>query len=222
MASLVIPKNDLDLTYIHKLSAMNKISMVIEEAESLTTGPIVRTASVNQKSLIEAFITILSSLNMKVDDSDTEKINEVMSNLSKSGISDGQEKQASHKKSAERKDEIKIVSKSLKDSHYQVDISKDLVTKKGKSVYMVSCYARDAYLGRYLIKRNFFYTAERESSADDAYNEILTKVAAIKDRYYNEITDVSGIFTQIKQMLDGVIAEIKMDEDSLGTNVNRQ
>jgi hypothetical protein len=158
---------------------------------------------------------------MKVDDSDSEKINEVMSNLSKSGINENKEVQASHKKSSDRKDEIKIVSKALKDSHYQVDISKDLVTKHGKSVYMVSCYARDAYLGRYLIKRNFFYTAEREASADDAYSEILAKVAAIKDRYYNDITDVSGIFAQIKQVLDGVIAEIKMDEDNLGTTVNR-
>jgi hypothetical protein len=35
---------------------------------------------------------------------------------------------------------------------------------------MVSCYARDAYLGRYLIKRNFFYTAEREKFADNAYD----------------------------------------------------
>jgi hypothetical protein len=87
---------------------------------------------------------------------------------------------------------------------------------------MVSCYARDAYLGRYLIKRNYFYTTEREAIADSFYDEILTKIGTIKDRYYSGIIDVSEISTQIRKVLDGVISEIKMEEDSVGTNVNRQ
>ena len=87
---------------------------------------------------------------------------------------------------------------------------------------MVSCYARDAYLGRYLIKRNYFYTVDREEFADRAYDEILVKVGDLKDRYYNDIIDVSEIFAQMKKTLDGVISEIKMEEDSLATNVNRQ
>ena len=86
---------------------------------------------------------------------------------------------------------------------------------------MISCYARDAYLGRYLIKRNFFYTEDREASADDAYGEILLKMGALKDRYYNEVIDVSAIFAQMKKVLDGVVSEIHMEEDSLPTNVKR-
>jgi two-component SAPR family response regulator len=86
---------------------------------------------------------------------------------------------------------------------------------------MVSCYARDAYLGRYLIKRNYFYTEDRNKFADNAYDEILTKVSDIKDRYYNEVIDVHGIFQQIKQSLDGVISELAIKEDSLGTTVQR-
>jgi len=86
---------------------------------------------------------------------------------------------------------------------------------------MVSCYARDSYLGRYLIKRNYFYTKDREKSADSTYDEIMTKVAAIKDRYYNELIETPAIFTQIKQVLDGVISEIEIKENSIGTNIKR-
>jgi hypothetical protein len=128
---------------------------------------------------------------------------------------------AINKTSEERRDDIKIVSKSIKDSHYQVDVSKDIIQKAGKRMIMVSCYARDAYLGRYLIKRNYFYTEDRNKFADNAYDEILTKVSDIKDRYYNEIIDAHGIFEQIKQSLDGVISEIEIKEDTLGTTVRR-
>ena len=80
---------------------------------------------------------------------------------------------------------------------------------------MVSCYARDAYLGRYLIKRNYYFTQDREEFADHAYDEIMLKMASLKDRYYNEIIDVSGIFAHMKTVLDGVVSEIKFQEDSI-------
>lgn len=213
--------DSLDTIFLHKLNASNKISTLLNNVESTSNSEkMTRTASsVDQQQLINAFITILSSLNLKVDDS--RNIQDVISDLSKSGTNSSENKIAS-RKTSERKDEIKIVSKSQKDSHYQFDISKDLVSKDGKSVFMVSCYARDAYLGRYLIKRNFFYTAAREEAANQAYDEIMTKTAAIKERYYNEVIDVSTIFTQVKKVLDGVISEIKLEEDSVGTNINRQ
>ena len=120
-----------------------------------------------------------------------------------------------------RSDEIKIVSRAQRDSHYQVDISKDMITLHGKKVHMVSCYARDAYLGRYIVKRNYFFTSEREKAANEAYDEIQTKMAALKDRYYNEVMEVSAISTQLKMVLDGVVSEIKIEEDSISTNINR-
>jgi hypothetical protein len=86
---------------------------------------------------------------------------------------------------------------------------------------MVSCYARDAYLGRYLVKRNYFYSMEREAAADQAFDEIETKMKALKDRYYEEVMDVSAISTQAKKILDGVIPEIEFAEDSLGATVSR-
>lgn len=171
----------------------------------------------NMSSLVTMFTSMLNTLNLKLGSENT--MAELLNRLSK-GDSD-LNKQAAKKTGKERRDEIKIVSKHIKDSHYQVDISKDLITKDEKKMFMISCYARDAYLGRYLIKRNFFFTSDREEFADSAYDEIVTKMAAVKDRYYSGLIDVSAINTQFKRILDGIIAEIETEEDSIGTNVTR-
>jgi hypothetical protein len=221
--STILPKLLIDDMLLHKNVAANKMGNILEAIEQSKKEKMTRTASmgsmgsVGNNKLITLLTSMLQTLNMRVKDDNVQevvnKIGNTENDLNKSA--------SMVKDSKERRDDIKIVSKSIKDSHYQVDVSKDIIQKSGKKMIMVSCYARDAYLGRYLIKRNYFYTEDRNTFADNAYDEILTKVAAIKDRYYNEIIDVSGIFTQLKQSLDGVISEIEIKEDSLGTTVRR-
>ena len=80
---------------------------------------------------------------------------------------------------------------------------------------------KDAYLGRYIIKRNYFFTMNKEEAAEDTYEEILKKVKSLKDRYYNGIVKVPAVTSQMKMILDGVISEMEIKEDSLGTTVNR-
>ena len=207
--------DDLPLQKYAATHKMQKILEVIEEKPQM-----IKTASTEMVALlydgqVYKVEKLLSDFNMKTNGDVKEIIGK---------ISEGSrlEKQTSiNKEGQERRDDIKIVSKSVKDSHYQVDLSKDIVKLRGNKVFMISCYARDAYLGRYLIKRNFFYTIDREKFADNAYDEILIKVSSIKDRYYNEIIDVAAIFAQLKTTLDGVISEIKMEEDSIATNIHR-
>jgi hypothetical protein len=215
----VIPINRIDDLGLHKLAAANRIGEILSFVSAQKTGKMVRTASTastasTESSMIDLFTQMLSCLNLKGNAS------EALGNLLKGdGIADI--KEASIKKAGkDRSDAIKIVSKSVKDSHYQIDVSKDVVSKDGQKVVMVSCYARDAYLGRYLIKRNYFFTPDRERFADQAYDEIMVKVGAIKDRYYNEVIDVHGITTQLKTILDGVVSEIRSEEDQVG-NINR-
>ena len=217
----ILPKNDLiDELHLYKYDAMNKMRQIMSLVKKNKSGGMIRTASgtqIDKNTLVNLFTQMLSTLNMTANSSD---VKDIINKIAKE--SDNIDKKASTiKNSEERRDDIKIVSKSIKDSHYQVDLSKDIIKQDGKEIFMVSCYARDAYLGRYLIKRNFFYTMDREKFADSAYDEILTKIGAIKDRYYNEIIDVSAIFTQIKQILDGVISEIESKEDHISTNINR-
>ena len=206
--------SDSELYRIHAVNHIEHALSLFNENKTL-----IKTASGDNKesNLIELFAKMIAALNIKSSEAE---LQEFFKKLSSNN--DEMNKYAKQNKtSQERKDDIKIVSKSVKDSHYQVDISKDFITKNGNKVIMVSCFAKDAYLGRYLIKRNFLYTIAREKYADQAYDEILTKISAIKDRYYNEVIDVSTIFAQIKQTLDGVVSEIKMEEDSISTNINR-
>jgi len=211
---IIIPNSTIDDVLLHKNIAADKMGQLISAISS--KKPMIRTASRKDNEIINLLTTMLNTLNMNI------KSNNMAEVVSKIASESSDIKVASiNKNSAERRDDIKIVSKSVKDSHYQVDISKDIIQRSGKKMIMVSCYARDAYLGRYLIKRNYFYTEDRNKFADNAYDEILTKVSDIKDRYYNEIIDVSGIFEQLKQGLDGVISEVEMKEDSLGTTVRR-
>lgn len=215
--STIIPKFLIDDMFIHKNIAANKMGEILSIIDKNGSEKMTRTASRGNDKIITLLTEMLATLNMTAKDNN---IKEIVSKIA-SESNDLTKNASINKNSIERRDDIKIVSKSIKDSHYQVDISKDIIQRNGKKMIMISCYARDAYLGRYLIKRNYFYTEDRNKFADNAYDEILTKVSDIKDRYYNEIIDVSGIFTQIKQGLDGVISEIEIKEDSIGTNFRR-
>ena len=240
--SIGVPSNDkmIDGLALHKSLAESKMKKLLStvndyEGEVLVSadntdsagnsgGKMIRTASnnsdnnvntENNTALIMLFSNMLSALNMNGNGNMNDFVNKVSTN------SNGLNQQAATKTGESKKDEIKIVSKSVKDSHYQIDISKDIVAQDNKRVYMISCYARDAYLGRYLIKRNYFYTMDREKYADKAYDEILAKVGEVKERYYDGVIQTSGIFTQIEASLSGIISEIDMKEDSLGTTVSR-
>lgn len=214
--SAIIPNILIDDMVIHKNIAANKMGDIMSMVSKCGKEKIIRTASVDHDKLLVLFTQMLSTLNMTTKEDVKEIINKISSESS-----DLNKSASLNKNSVERRDDIKIVSKNIKDSHYQVDISKDIIQRDGKKMIMVSCYARDSYLGRYLIKRNYFYTEDRNKFADNAYDEILTKVSDIKNRYYQEVIDVSGIFAQIKQSLDGVISEIEIKEDSLGATVSR-
>jgi hypothetical protein len=214
--SAIIPNILIDDMVIHKNIAANKMGDIMSMVSKCGKEKIIRTASVDHDKLLVLFTQMLSTLNMTTKEDVKEIINKISSESS-----DLNKSASLNKNSLERRDDIKIVSKNIKDSHYQVDISKDIIQRDGKKMIMVSCYARDSYLGRYLIKRNYFYTEDRNKFADNAYDEILTKVSDIKNRYYQEVIDVSGIFAQIKQSLDGVISEIEIKEDSLGATVSR-
>jgi len=205
--------NGIDDLQLYKFVASQKITEVMDFIDKQPKG-LIKTASTDNNAIIELFTKMLGLLNLKLGNDNGKAVIEGLSQIESLN-------KVSSKKSSERKDDVKIASKKIKDSHYQIDLSKDIVAQHGKKVFMVSCYARDAYLGRYLIKRNYFFTQDREEFADSAYDEILTKVSALKDRYYNDVIDVSEIFAQIKKTLDGVISEIKMEEDNVATNINR-
>ena len=221
MLPILLKDNKIDDIYIQKFSAINKaekLLSILDKVSEKVSSPMLKTASSNggidKTALLALFMQMLGALNLKSDDKNAQSIIESLSSNNQNVV------QAS-RKTNERKEEIKIASKSIKDSHYQIDIAKETVSKNGKQVHMVSCYARDAYLGRYLIKRNYFYTIDREASADEAYDEIVSKMGAIKERYYAGVIDVPAVSHQMIKVLDGVVAEVKFEEDNISVGANR-
>jgi len=114
---------------------------------------------------------------------------------------------------AERKEIVTIASKEIKDSHYQFDISKDVVAKNGKQLILVSAYLRDAYLGRYLIKRNYYFAGSNQADADETFNDLVRRAEKVKRRYYDEKTPINGIFAEYRAFLDSVKADVSSNED---------
>ena len=198
---------------LYKNGAIENVKKLVSFAKEKGQEPITRTASTNE-NLILLFTEMLKCLHLNTQGD----VKDVMHNLMANG---GDNLRSATSKSSNKSTEIKIASKRIKDSHYQVDVSKDIVDHEGTKLHMISCYMRDAYLGRYVIKRNYFFTVAREEAADNAYNEIILKMNSLKDRYYNGVIKVSSITTQAKTILDGVISELEMSDDSLGTTVNR-
>ena len=197
-------QHNIDDLPIMKFVASEKIGKILDFVDEKGKNPMIKTASTDQNTLINLFMQMLNALNLKVSD---DNVKNIFNKIAEQSI-----KTSSKTVTGDKKEEIKIVSKHQKDSHYQIDVSKDLIVKNNRKIHMVSCYARDAYLGKYLIKRNFYFTQDREKFADDAYEEISLKMSSLKDRYYNDILDISGIFTQMKKILDGVVSEIKLEE----------
>jgi hypothetical protein len=201
--------NILDESKVDKLMAINKIGQIVDVASRQSKG-FVRVASsgIDANSLVNLFSQMLSMLNLEAGkDININELIQKLANNKSEFI-----KIANKHAGEERSDEIKIVSKMQRDSHYHIDISKDIIKKNGATIFMVSCYAKDAYLGRYIIKRNFYFTHDREKFADESYDEILKKMKALKNRYYDEVIDVSAITTQMRTILDGVISEIKSED----------
>src|ERR1035437_130313 len=102
------------------------------------------------------------------------------------------------------------------------DLSLDPIRKGDKSLVMASFLLREGYLGRYMIKRCFYYMPDNVPEAEATYDELIRKSEAIKKRYLQGSAKTYDILPQAKAMLDGIKGDFEFkDEDSLGVTVNR-
>jgi len=117
---------------------------------------------------------------------------------------------------------VKIASTAVKDSHYFMDVSLDPIKKADKSLVMVSFLMREGYLGRYMIKRCFYYLPSNIKEADATYDELVRKSEGVKKRYLQGDMKPFDVMPQVKAFLDGVRGDFEFkDEDCLGTTVQR-
>ena len=142
----IIPNIQIDDMPVHKAVAAGKMGEIMSMVSRHCSSGLTKTAAAGNGDLIALFAKMLSALDMTSKDGD---IKEIVGKLS-SASSDMSKSSSMSKGFSERSDVVKIASKTVRDSHYQIDLSKDMVQRDGRKMIMVSCYARDAYLGRYL------------------------------------------------------------------------
>jgi hypothetical protein len=180
-----------------------KTENFLSELSKIKNIKLIKTASNNANitDFLQIFAKALSDMNLKTEIDLGELLKRIMFWQSTSI-----EKNAA-KKDKSREETIKIASKEVKDSHYHIDVSKDSIEKSGIKLHMASVYARDAYLGRYLIKRNFYYLDDNENSADETFDELTNKIRKIKAKYHGDQCTVNGILTDVKNILTGVVSD---------------
>jgi len=192
---------------------MMNMSLAEKILSSVPDGRMTKTASVGN-DVLKAFAAALEGMGVKANID----IGELLKRLSSS---ESMEKTASEKDGS-REGTIKIASKKVEDSHYFIDVSKDSINKKGKSLILVSAYMREGYLGRYMIKRNYFFLADNDSEADQTFDELTSKANRIKRRYYEDKIGINEIFTEMKAAMDAARGDLEFEEEErAGTTVYR-
>lgn len=119
---------------------------------------------------------------------------------------------------------LTIISKEIKDPHYEANITKVKMKKGGKNIYVVSYFLRETYLGRYLINRNFYFLEKNHKRAKKLYSDLAEKTEEVRNEYYG-----TENFTSIKipiQLQNYTIDQTGdfnfENEKSLGTTVQRK
>jgi len=115
---------------------------------------------------------------------------------------------------------IKIISREIKDPHYDVMISSTKMKNNSDKIYVVSFFLKENYLGRYLISRNLYFLENNVKESKKAFDEIVEFVKTVRNNYYEDEFDS----IQIPIMLQNYIIKKEGDfnferESKLGTTV---
>lgn len=174
---------------------------------------LIKTASAGNTDAIlaavKAFASVLESLS-------------ATSNVPKESIQEMSKIAGTNSESISKDITIKLPSTEIKDSHYFMDVSLDSIKKSDKSLVMASFFMREGYLGKYMIKRCFYYLPSNVREAEATYQELVRKSEGVKKRYLQGEIKPFDIMPQVKSVLDGIHGDFEFkDEDCLGTTVRR-
>jgi len=190
----------LDPRFFDKARALQLLDAIEKH-----TG-LVKTASTSPDP-VSALLTALSSMDLKVNIDLGELIKKIQATTEDDSLS-----KFARNANGAREEHVTIASKERQDSHYQIDISKDMVTKHSKRLHLVSMYLRDAYLGRYMIKRNFFFLGDNPADANEMFEDMVKRANNIKRRYYDDKIPVNGIFAEIKAYTEGLRSDVEFKD----------
>jgi len=213
---VIFTSNTDNSLWFEKFVDSQRANQVLDAISEAKNTRMIKTASSGQEiqSAISMLIKALSGMGLKVNIDIGELLNKISENQ------DQMVKEAKSKSDSSQ-EIVKIASKDIKDSHYDIDICKNIIVKNGNSLIMVSAYMKEAYLGRYLIKRNYYFVDANKKDSDYIYNDLIEKFNRIKTRYYEGKISSKEIFVEAKSLLDATKGDIEMDSEDIGTTVKR-
>ena len=178
--------------FFDKERAKTVLSILVDHQND--SSQIIKMASTSDQSPAMTLLTALAEMNLNVNIN----LGELIQKIQKA------ESGSMNKYAKNIEEHIIINSKHPKDSHYQIDVSKDKVIKDGKNLNLVSIYLKDTYLGRYMIKRNFYFVGDNSKDANEMFEDMVRRSKNIRQRYYDDKIPVNSIFAEIKSYTDGL------------------
>jgi hypothetical protein len=197
----------------HKITDIAKGAHILDVIGSIDLS-LVKTASSGQSDVLKVVAEALAGMGVVANID----IGELLKRLA---AASQLQKTAAEEDGRGSKDEtIKIASKRVDDSHIFIDVSKDSISKNGKSLLLVCAYVREGYLGRFMMKRNVYFLPDNAKDASEAYDEMVKKAKKVRERYYDGKIGVNDIGPEFKSCSDSIKGDLEFkDEDKIGANV---
>jgi len=118
-------------------------------------------------------------------------------------------------------EQIMFTSKEIEHPHYEVFTCLTTIKKNNKSLIMVSFYMKESYLGRYLIKRNFYFLKKSMGGAKKLYKNFVTETKKTRRDYYDDEIMHTEIVRLLQNYINESSGDFKSERDSIGTTVKR-
>jgi len=195
-----------------KIADAQKAKNLLSVISGSNGGGLVKTASTGGDNAVAAIVNALSSMGIKANID----ISELLKKVAEAPMT-----KEAQQKSGDRQETVKIASKRIEDSHYDIDVAKSVIKKGEQSMIMVSAYMREAYLGRYLIKRNYYFLENNEKEADYIFDDLVEKFGRTRARYYDGKIGINGIFPEVKATLDATNGDLQTETEQIGSAYRR-
>ena len=118
---------------------------------------------------------------------------------------------------------IVIISREIKDPHYDVKISRVKMRKNDENIFVVSFLLKENYLGRYLISRNLYFLEGNSKKSKDVLEEVVNFVKVIRNDYYSEEFDSIHIPTLLQNFIMKKTGDFDFkNESQIGSTVHNK
>lgn len=117
---------------------------------------------------------------------------------------------------------IKIITRMNRETNYEITFSVVNMKHLGKQYKMINAYAKDLYLGQYVIDRNYFFYFNNHKKLKQEFDRLVDGISKLRDDYYDEKIEVKGLADKIKEIFYDVNYDFNIEDMPVGSIFNEQ